>query len=98
MNTVRSEPRIVNGLWAKTGPNDARNSSSELNSSTSARTFCESNTPYEAVHAIVSASMTNRTLVRRSYLQRLIAATGVERESIEQHLDQVADDWGVEIC
>ena len=42
--------------------------------------------------------MTNRTRVRRSYLQRLIAATGAERESIQQHLDQVADDWGVEIC
>ena len=98
MTTLRSESRIVNGLWAKNDPKDTPISTSDSNPSVTARTFRESSAPYEAVHAIVSASMENRTSIRRSYLQRLIAVTGAERESIQQHLDRLADQWGIEIC
>ena len=38
--------------------------------------------------------MENRTRLRRSTLQRLVAADGDEREKVERRLEKLADDVG----
>lgn len=98
MNTLRVDRHIVNGFGVPTRINHPSDSFSGSTGATSPSAFCETRVPYEAAQAIVTATMENHTHIRRSYLQRLITATGEDRENVQQRLERLADDWGIELC
>lgn len=98
MSTLRVDHQIVNGFGAPTRVNHPPNFSPDPTEVTFPLALRETRAPYEAVQAIVTASMENRTHVRRSYLRRLIKVTGEDRENIQRRLERMADDWGIELC